>query len=572
MSLIAYNQETYYWYKQNKKPLIANNARYFISFSDVSIEHLLQKEKDQVFAIGEYNFPEMYLKTDFYKEQKWAVVSKELKEQIVQNYNMLYVANSYLSKGESVDLSNLFYVKLKDLSDSTKLNQIARMYNVAIVGKNKFAPLWYTLMCMDTQKGNALDLANTFKELGVFLASEPDLMCRIGYESCPNDSLFSFQWNLSNTGQDDGISGIDINFCTATERTQGDTSIVVAIIDHGIDLSHPDLPNIYRLSYDTELGSSQVRLYGVHGTACAGIIGAASNNLIGVAGIAPDCQLMSICNSLLKNVNSQQTRANGFYFAANNGASVINNSWISSLESQMLDDAIFYALENGRNGLGCVVVFATGNTNDSVSYPANLSDSILVVGAISPCGERKNPNSCDGENWGSNYGSQIDVVAPGVKITTTDIHGDLGSSSTDYYRLFRGTSAACPHAAAVAALILSLNPSLTQKEVCDIIEGSAQKIRPDLYTYGNYSNRSNGTWNQEVGYGLLDAAAALEVVCPTVFYNNHTVTSNTTVSGCTIKVSNVVIQNNANVVFDAEQTTTINGPFQVNLGSTLEVR
>ena len=140
------------------------------------------------------------------------------------------------------------------------------------------------------------------------------------------------------------------------------------------------------------------------------------------------------------------------------------------------------AISNGRNGLGCVIVFAAGNNNNStVSYPANAIADIVAVGALSPCGERKNPSSCDGEtNWGSNYGTALDVMAPGVLIPTTDISGSAGYSSGDYFNRFNGTSSACPHVAGIAALVLSVNPSLTQKEVVTIIEKTAKKT-------GNYS-------------------------------------------------------------------------------------
>lgn len=188
----------------------------------------------------------------------------------------------------------------------------------------------------------------------------------------------------------------------------------------------------------------------------------------------------------------------------------------------MLDDAISEALTKGRNGLGCVITFATGNDNSSVGYPANSNPKILAVGAISPCGERKSPSSCDGEGWGSNYGDEIDVVAPGVKIPTT--------SNTGYTMTFNGTSSACPHVAGIAALVLSVNPSLTQSQVNDIIEQTAQKI--GTYSYIQKIDRKNGTWNKEMGYGLCNAYAAVIAAKSNIvkFYDKN-VSTNTTVSG-----------------------------------------
>ncbi|MEI2724400.1 MAG: S8 family serine peptidase [Verrucomicrobiota bacterium] len=110
--------------------------------------------------------------------------------------------------------------------------------------------------------------------------------------------------------------------------------------------------------------------------------------------------------------------------------------------------------------LGCTVLFPTGNSNGAVSYPATLANVISVT-AMSMCNQRKSTTSCDGETlWGSNYGVNGDIY-PGVKIYTTDISGASGYGTGDYTATFNGTSSACPNAAGVMALILSINPSLT---------------------------------------------------------------------------------------------------------------
>ena len=251
-----------------------------------------------------------------------------------------------------------------------------------------------------------------------------------------------------------------------------------------------------------------------HGTATAGIIGAISDNLRGIAGIASSCPIMSICT---RPYDKPDKLANGFYFAADNGCAVISCSWSYPEQSATLDSAIVYAMKNGRNGLGCVVVFATGNDNDSVSYPANSNKDIVAVGAISPCGERKSFQSCDEEEWGSNYGSQLDIVAPGVMIPTTDLRGAAGASSGNYRNDYNGTSAACPHVSAVAALVLSINPGLTREEVTNIIEFTAQRVGD--YDYSVEEGRPNGKWHKEMGYGLVDAYEAVLAAQPKYIQN-----------------------------------------------------
>ena len=159
------------------------------------------------------------------------------------------------------------------------------------------------------------------------------------------------------------------------------------------------------------------------------------------------------------------------------------------------------------------------------------------------CDERKTPSSCDGESWwGSNYGDEIDIIAPGVKIYTTDISGTEGYDSGNYKSDFNGTSSACPNAAGVAALILSANPSLTKHEVREILEKSTNKV--PSYSYSTSSSHPNGTWNNEVGYGRLNAANAVReaifsyvsiegnnIVCTSgSTYNVDNLPPNTTVS------------------------------------------
>ena len=259
-----------------------------------------------------------------------------------------------------------------------------------------------------------MELANRFYESGYFQSAEPDLMLddRI---NCSNDTYFDEQWGLKNTLN----NGVDISICDAWQISTG-SNVKVAVLDQGIDLTHPDLAgNIHSLSYDCENGTSPQVVRGEHGTACAGIIGAVKNTT-GVVGVAPNCKLMSISNSFGVNTLSRITRANGINWAWKNGADVISNSWASAVQFEVIDNAIDSAVVRGRNGLGCVVVFSSGNKNTSVSYPAYLSN-VLAVGAIDRCGKRAGridiiPNSCDpwpdNSQPGSSYGTDLDVVAP----------------------------------------------------------------------------------------------------------------------------------------------------------------
>jgi len=488
-------------------------------------------------------------------------------------------AAPYFSKGfdEQIGLSDLFVVKLQDLGDPDALLKFAAKHKVEVIGQNRFMHAWYTLKVTPESKGNALEMANLFYETGRFDAAEPDLM--VDELHCVNDPFFNNQWGFENTAQWGGTVTPDINACAGWANwSTGTPGVIVAVLDHGFEQNHPDLDaNNFGTGFDSESGTTPALVLGNHGTACAGIVAAERNNNTGVVGVAPNCRIMSISNSLGGNPNSRQKRADGINWAWQNGADVISNSWGSGVQYAVIDDAIVNAQTNGRGGLGTVICFSAGNNNvGNVSYPANANDDIIAVGAMSPCGERKNPASCDGETWwGSSWGTDLDVMAPGAKVPTTDRQGGPGYTGTDYTQTFNGTSAACPHVAGLAGMIIGMNPCLTQRQVADIIEKSAQKV--GSYTYSNTAGRENGTWNSEMGYGLIDVDAALEMTRE-LYIQNVTLTGSETfqVRGQIFAGSNVDpsqasgpvnINNGADVDFRATTSITLEAGFNVNLGA-----
>lgn len=490
ISLVAQSQD-YYWYKGKQIPLQRGNQRYILYIEN----EVNGSEALQIVEGGEVS--------DFTdKNVKWGIVNQQ---HTIETTNIVYQMPSFLCSDTTRNMfvTHHFYVKLKKSQDINLLQELGKRYDTEIERKGAM-PLWYVLRCGLNSKYDALQLSNIFYESGLFAATEPEFIHAI-YPSCVNDEKFSYQWNLKNTGQyGSDYSGIDINYCAAHSLTTGLSNVIIGLVDWGVDLSHPDL-NTYSISYNAHTSSSPSVIYGPHGTACAGVISAKSNNNIGVAGIAPGCPIMSI--SINSNTVGDKI-AEGIDFAVNHGCAIISNSWSCGYYSEEIEDAFDNALNNGRNGKGCVVVFATGNNNSNLSYPADSNPDILTVGAISPDGNIKTPNAFDNLPWGSNYGLELDVMAPGIFINTTDIVGSGGYTNTNYASTFYGTSAACPHAAAIAGLILSVNPYLTQKEVADIIESTAQKVGDYMYT--PQQNRPNGDWNLRMGYGLVDAYEAVK--------------------------------------------------------------
>jgi subtilisin family serine protease len=345
----------------------------------------------------------------------------------------------------------------------------------------------------------------------------------------PNDEYFSEQWHLNNTGQiclygTGGTPNADMNAPEAWQITTGDPNIIVAVVDSGVDTNHPDLINNLVPGYDfydnDDLPDPALdHSLNAHGTACAGLIAAQGNNSIGVSGVTWNCKIMPIRISRTDSQGQEHfitdsDKATAFRWAASHGADVLSNSWGSRSPEPIILSATIDITEPGgigRGGKGCIVFFSSHNDGGPVLWPAKYPE-VVAVGATDHHDVR----------WHySNYGPELDIVAPsggrevadipgGFQCTTDisgpdgvnnrgmpDIYGPMVNLDMDY-RYFGGTSGACPVAAGVAALILSVEPNLTNEEVRRFLEHSAK----DLGDPG---------WDEYYGHGRVDARAAVEL-------------------------------------------------------------
>jgi len=317
-------------------------------------------------------------------------------------------------------------------------------------------------------------------DLETVSAAEPNMIWNLRKMAVPNDPLHAQQWDLNNTGQTGGTPGADMRAHSAWDVSTGSSSIVVAICDEGVDVDHPDLAANMVAGRDSVTADStppadpgDAENNDAHGTACAGIVAAVGNNGIGLAGINWNAKIMPIRLGFGNFWTANDWIIDAVTWATDNGADVQSHSWGGGAPSASIENAFVYATTTGRGGLGASCFAASGNNNSSVSYPAAY-DSTIAVGATSPCDERKSPSSCDGETWwGSNFGPELDLCAPGPLVTTTDIAGGSGYSGGDYVNNFNGTSSATPHAAGAGALLLSVQSSLTALEVRQIMQESA---------------------------------------------------------------------------------------------------
>jgi thermitase len=325
--------------------------------------------------------------------------------------------------------------------------------------------------------------------------------CRVPMgEFTPDDPMFAQQWGLHR-----------VEIPRAWEIVRGSSDVTVAVIDEGVELAHPDL-NMHPVSWNASNDTFDGNPTGNHGTACAGIIGAQFDNSQGVAGAASGVRIMAIATATWADVDI----AEGLYFAADNGANVISmsfgvyDSW-GMWDFSLIRDALQHAHDQGL-----VLIAASGNENGSIARFPGSDSRTLCVGGSNRSDERKRISDGSSESWwGASFGPDVDVVAPCLEMPTTDRLGNSGYSTGDYFDSFNGTSSATPLVAGLAGLILSLRPTLTNVEVRDFIESTCDKISPSLYTYAHDNAKPSGTWNNEVGYGRVNAERAILKACAT---------------------------------------------------------
>ncbi|HWQ62980.1 MAG TPA: S8 family serine peptidase [Methanospirillum sp.] len=297
----------------------------------------------------------------------------------------------------------------------------------------------------------------------------------------PNDPSFSLQWGLKNSGQAPfyGKSGADIKASDAWGTTTGSSSVIIAVVDTGVDYTHSDLAaNIWTNSGEIPNNGidddgngyiDDVRGWNFvsnnnnpmddhgHGTHCAGTIAAVGNNNIGITGVCWNAKIMPL-KFLDSSGNGRVSDAiSAILYANKMGAQVISNSWGGTQYTQALKDAI--------DASSAVVVCAAGNSGQNSDtnpqYPAAMSSSNIISVAAT--------DSKDNLASFSNYGpSSVDLAAPGVTIYST--------YKNNQYQYLSGTSMATPFVSGVAGLLKAANPSMSKNQIRDRILSTVDKL------------------------------------------------------------------------------------------------
>ncbi len=506
----ADQSQGYYYYSEGKKIMLnLSTEGIAIKFRKGTHRDLMRADVESEPELGPFSEAQELTVPEFILFKLKKGIGQDAVRSLVgrfeQKTEVEFVSPLFKQGDAKMIISNEIIVKFKASATDDDISMLIKRYSLAVAKKGLLGKKAYILKLKQGSGKNVLDIANTLHLNPIVEFAHPNFLRLLKPFATPNDPLFPNQWSLNNTGQNGWTIDADIDAPEAWDISTGSSTVTVAIIDEGVDLTHEDLSANMLPGYDaTGQGSGGApNSWDGHGTSCAGIVSAVTDNATGVAGVNWNVKILPVriayspssCKGCYW-ITFDSWIADGIQWAVDNGADVLSNSWGGGTPSNIINSAIQYAKANGRGGLGSIVVFAAGNDNGAVSYPATRPE-VIAVGATSPCDERKSPTSCDGEWWwGSNYGPELDVSAPGVKIYTTDITGSGGYTAGNYISDFNGTSSATPHVAGLAALILSVDSTLSATEVETIIKNTAD----DLGSVG---------WDQYFGYGRINAYNAL---------------------------------------------------------------
>ncbi|WP_456318517.1 S8 family peptidase [Priestia megaterium] len=359
-------------------------------------------------------------------------------------YTVNYIVTLFYSKPPTAFEPNQLIIKFNENVCEHRAVEIHRKNKCEILEENN--SLGYHLVYT---KKNIKKLINIYNKLDEVEYVEPNYIFKASY--VPNDSFYPFQYGPQK-----------VQAPSAWDVTRSNSSIKIAIVDTGVQLNHPDLTSKLLSGYNFVDGNTNPSDGNGHGTHVAGIAAAATNNVSGIAGMAPLASILPL-RALDNTGNGTLTNiANAIIYAADQGAQVINLSLGGSQGSVTLENAINYAWDKGST-----ILAAAGNEGtNTLTYPAYYENAIAVAST----------DSNDQKSSFSNYGTWVEVAAPGSNILSTYI----GSN----YAYLSGTSMACPHVAGLAALLAAQGKN--NVEIREDMQSTADPIlgTGSYWTYG----------------------------------------------------------------------------------------
>ena len=424
--------------------------------------------------------------------------------------------------GHRAILTDEILVCLTENVSVERLSGLASPFRLQLLGRDRHDQRIVRLRIENPQAFTALELSNALFHSRAVLWAEPNFRIELRRAYSPNDPFFPQQWHLRNTGQTGGLPDADTDATEAWDITRGLSRVIIAILDDGLDLDHPDLrDNIFVNSpeiagngrdddangyvddvngWDFYANDNNPRPDGpedYHSTPCSGLAAAVADNRIGVAGVAPRCTILP-CRVMGKFDITISQVAEAIHYASLM-ADVLSLSW-TSLANNTIAASLQNAATDGRRGQGCLICAATGNDyrTDGIGFPASLS-FVMAIGASTFRDVRAAYS-----NYAPGYG--VFLLAPSSEPALAN--GVLTLQPGGGYGPFWGTSAGPPQVSAICGLILSIAPNLSRTEIQTVLRQTADRIDPAAAAYdaSGYSN--------SYGYGRVNANRAVIEVAP----------------------------------------------------------
>lgn len=490
-------------------------------------------------------------------------------------FTLIYVNGQEFNSGEiMIKIENSFADRLNPeginlgIPALDKLNAQSHLIEVRPIGHYKKT---HTFLLKFEENSDVNQLIKSYSNLDEVAYAEPNFIgygAGQGMQVAPDDAYYYLQWNMKNDGSFDyfddmsSVAGADANMEPAWDIETGDPDMIISVSDTGLRYTHEDIAaRVWQNPEETQNGADSDENGYVddymgwnwiddnnnpaddhgHGTNVAGIIGAIANNGKGYAGGNWNSKIMVLKVLDSNNSGTYADMASSMYYAVDNGSKIMNMSISGSSQSQILYDAVEYMYDHGAMLVTCM---HNGNT-DVLQYPAKYSldfDNVISVGSTDADDSRSQPFFWD-PNSGSNYGTHINLVAPG-----NYIYGLGLSNNSSYNWYYGGTSQATPLVAAIASLIWAINPELTPGEIRDILQNTADD------QVGNPAEDTPG-FDIYYGWGRVNAHQALLAAQATLN------TDKFEVAGKGIKIANPIKNNKleffSNLDFEGKAKLTL---------------
>ncbi len=452
---------------------------------------------------------------------------------------------------EPVLVTHEFSVRFRDGASDERIGALLRRHGVEVVRRSRHVPGLWLLATPAESRLDALEACRLFHGDPLVEYAEPNLVHHVEYLSTrPDDPLFPVQWHHENTGQGGGTVDADIDTPEAWDITLGDPHVVIAVLEDGFDAEHPDLvenlwsdpedPAVHGWDFEGDdavlTGDPADRGAAAHGTAVAGCAAARGDNGIGVSGSCPRCRLMLLRRSMDHFMDGEAIQ-----HAWRNGADILTNSWTYG-EFAPIPETVRAAIEDavthGRDGKGCVVLFALRNSDMDVTQVHDIAalPGVIAVGSVTNTDQRTTTcgsGPCVAVLGPSRLSQTHNFTEGTLNVATTDWRGppngynadpalqvpmddgwdpcDEAVATPDYTLCFGGTSAATPIVAGVAGLVLSVAPELTAVEVRRLLQDTCDRVEDSRAAYSAVDGYSTLHTH---GNGRVNAFEAVRVVAP----------------------------------------------------------